>query len=167
MVKKIFNLITTICSSLMVILAVLLVGVRLIGYTPFCVLSGSMTPKYLPGDLVYVQKVEFEDLKKGDVITFLIGDDKVVTHRIADINTDNRTIVTKGDANESNDTSPVMYQNVVGRVRFALPKLGYLSDFIQTDSGKYAVIAAFSLLIILFIIPELFKKSGKREEEKK
>lgn len=53
-VKKIWNGFTTILVILVVILALLLVGARLIGLQVFTVLSGSMEPTYHTGSLIYV-----------------------------------------------------------------------------------------------------------------
>lgn len=165
MLKKICNIITTVVVILTVILAVLLGGVRLIGYTPFAILSPSMSPKYQPGDLVYVCKTEPENIKVGDVMTFMGGKDLIVTHRVAEIDSENRCIYTKGDANAIRDASPVLYENVIGVVKFSIPKLGYLSDFISSKKGKYTMLMVFCALIIVFLLPEMFGK--EKNEEKK
>ena len=51
-VKKIWNGFTTVLVCLVVILAVLLVGVRLVGFQVFTVLSGSMEPTYHVGRVI-------------------------------------------------------------------------------------------------------------------
>ena len=56
------------CTLVLVVMAVLLVGVRFLGYTPFVVLSPSMAPTYLPGTLVYVRERPFEQIEK-DIYT--------------------------------------------------------------------------------------------------
>ena len=85
-VKKIWNLITTLCITVVVILAVALVGVRLIGLTPLTVLSGSMEPTYHVGSLVYVKDIAPEEITVGMPITFVVNEDLVVaTHRVVDI----------------------------------------------------------------------------------
>ena len=53
-VQKVCNAISTVAVVLVVILALLLVGVRLVGLRPMCVLSGSMEPTYHTGSLIYV-----------------------------------------------------------------------------------------------------------------
>lgn len=61
--KKLWNMITTVLVALVVILAILLVGVRVIGLTPYVVLSGSMEPTYHTGSLIYVKKSILSKLK--------------------------------------------------------------------------------------------------------
>ena len=50
-VQKVCNAISTAAVVLVVILALLLVGVRLVGLRPMCVLSGSMEPTYHTGSI--------------------------------------------------------------------------------------------------------------------
>ena len=57
-----------------VALALALVAPRLLGYTPFAVLSGSMEPAYPVGSLIYVQPVEASSLRVGDAVTFVAND---------------------------------------------------------------------------------------------
>lgn len=53
--KKIWNVISTILVALVVLLALLLVGARVVGLQVFTVLSGSMEPTYHTGSLIYVK----------------------------------------------------------------------------------------------------------------
>lgn len=83
---KIWNAITTLLVVLMLLLAVALVGVRVVGLTPFSVLSGSMKPAYDVGSLIYVKKVDPATIEVGDPITYVVNDDLLVaTHRVVDI----------------------------------------------------------------------------------
>ena len=56
--QKVWNIISTIIVALVVILALLLVGARVVGLQVFTVLSGSMEPTYHTGSLIYVKKVD-------------------------------------------------------------------------------------------------------------
>lgn len=69
--SSIWSVVTWFFVILCVLLAVLLVGVRVIGFRPYAVLSPSMTPKYGVGDLVYVKAVDPEKIEVGDVLTFV------------------------------------------------------------------------------------------------
>ena len=60
------------------------------------VLSGSMEPTYHVGGLVFVQKVDPSDVEVGDSITFTIGNDTVVTHRVIEVNKEEQSFKTKG-----------------------------------------------------------------------
>lgn len=84
--RRIWSVITTIVVILIVFLAIALVGVRVIGLTPYTVLSGSMEPTYHVGSLIYVKDVEPSEVEVGDPITFVVNEDLLVaTHRVVEI----------------------------------------------------------------------------------
>ena len=167
-IKKIVNLITTIFTIIVVIFAILLVGVRVVGIQPYCVLSGSMEPNYPVGSLVYVKACDPFTLQKNDVVTFMVSDSMVATHRIVDIHLDEEDskvvrFTTKGDANTSNDGELLHSNNIIGKVVFSIPLLGFIADFIQHPPGLYIAIAFIAILIILGFIPNSTKDKGGNE----
>jgi len=163
--KKIWNIVSTVLVILVVLCAVFLMGSRLLGHQVYTVLSGSMEPAYSPGDLLYVQKVDVRDIKVGDPITFVLNEDLVVaTHRVIAIDAEKQHFYTKGDANETEDASPVHFNNVLGVPQFAIPMLGYVSNYIQNPPGTYITIAGCAVLIILAFLPDML---GKKEEAPK
>lgn len=174
-VRKVWNIATNILVALVVLLAVALVGVRLVGIQVFTVLSGSMEPAYHVGSLIYVKSVDYKELEPGDVITFMLDENTVATHRIVEVvpdEDDPETLRfrTKGDANDSEDGGLVHYKNVIGTPIFTIPKLGYLASYIQNPPGIYAAISAGAVLLLLIFIPDLFTsddKDGKEEKKDK
>lgn len=171
-IKRIWNTITTVLVALVVLLAVLLVGVRLIGFQVFTVLSGSMEPTYHVGSLIYVKEVDTNELSAGDPITYLIDDDTVVTHRIIEVvpdEEDPETIRfrTKGDANNAADGSLVHYKNVIGMPVFTIPYLGYVANYIQNPPGTYVAISAAAILLLLVFLPDLFASDDKSKKKKR
>ena len=168
-VKKIWNTITSLLVILVVIGAMLLGGVRVLGYQVFTVLSGSMEPAYHTGSLIYVKDVDYRDLGEGDVITFMLNEDTVATHRIVGVVPDEEdpSVVryrTKGDANDAEDGALVHYKNVIGSPVFTIPYLGYVANYIQNPPGTYIAISGGAVLMILVFLPDLL---GSDEEEKK
>ena len=168
-VKKIWNTITSLLVILVVIGAMLLGGVRILGYQVFTVLSGSMEPVYHTGSLIYVKDVDYRDLGDGDVITFMLNEDTVATHRIVGVVPDEEdpSVVryrTKGDANDAEDGALVHYKNVIGSPVFTIPYLGYVANYIQNPPGTYIAISGGAVLMILVFLPDLL---GSDEEEKK
>ena len=172
-IKKIWDVFTTILVAAVVIIAILLVGVRLIGLNVYTVLSGSMEPTYHTGSLIYVKKVDYTKLEAGNVITFMLDEDTIATHRIVEVVPDENdaTVLryrTKGDANDAVDGSLVHYKNVIGSPVFSIPKLGYLANYIQKPPGMYVAISAGAILMLLVFLPDLFEKEEpkKKDEEK-
>ena len=169
--KKIWNVVTTLLVAAVVLLAIALVGVRLFGLQVYTVLSGSMEPAYPVGALLYDKKVDPAQLRPGDVITFMLDEETIVTHRIVEVVPDEEdpSVIrfrTKGDANAAEDGSLVHYKNVLGTPVFAIPKLGYFASFVQQPPGLYVAIAFGAVLVLLAFLPDLLgddkKKKGKR-----
>lgn len=163
--KKIWGVLSTVLVALIVLCAVFLMGSRLLGYECYTVISGSMKPKYEVGDLIYVKEVDTASIKVGDDITFILNEDLVVaTHQVIRIDAEKQHFYTKGLANEIEDQNPVHFNNVIGVPQFSIPKLGYVSDFVQNPPGMYITIGIGVLLIFLVFVPDLLGK--KKEEEK-
>lgn len=170
-IKKIGNVVTTVLVVAVVLLAIALAGVRLFGLQVYTVLSGSMEPAYHVGALLYDKKVDPAQLRPGDVITFMLDEETIVTHRIVEVVPDEEdpSVIrfrTKGDANAAEDGSLVHYKNVLGTPVFTIPKLGYFANFVQQPPGLYVAIAFGAVLVLLAFLPDLLdddkKKKGKR-----
>lgn len=177
--KKIWNVITTILVAIVVIVAILLVGVRLVGIQVYTVLSGSMEPTYHTGSLIYVKEIDPFELEAGDVITYMLDEDTLSTHRIVEVVPDESdpTVVrfrTKGDANDAVDGSLVHCKNVVGTPIFTIPYAGFVANYIQNPPGMYFAIAGGVILLLLVFLPDLLddkkeeapKKKKKRKRKK-
>lgn len=153
-----------------VVLTLMLAGVRIVGLQPYAVLSGSMEPVYHVGSLIYVKQVDPFELEPGDVITFMLDENTLATHRIVEVVPDSEDpgvirFITKGDANESVDGAMVHYKNVVGTPVFTVPGFGYLANFIQRPPGLYVAIAFCAFLVLLAFLPDLFdEEKGKKEK---
>lgn len=164
-VKKIWNIISTILVGIIVLCAVFLMGSRLMGYQVFNVISGSMEPTYSVGDLIYVKEVNPYDIEVGTPITFVLNEELVVaTHRVIEVDEDNQHFYTKGDANDTADSSPVHFNNVIGVPQFSIPLLGYVSDFIQDPPGMYITVGVGFILILIVFLPDFFRKKKEEDE---
>ena len=165
-IRKIWNGVTTALVVIVVILAILLVGLRFAGLQIYTVLSGSMEPVYRVGSLIYVKTVETRELEAGDVITFRLEGDTVMTHRIVEVIADGEDTSriqfrTKGDANNMVDGALVQEHKVLGSPVFSIPLLGYLAHFIQNPPGTYLTVSAGALLLLLVLLPDLLCQKKK------
>lgn len=163
--KSVWNVISTVLVVVVVLCAVFLMGSRILGYRVFNILSGSMEPTYSVGDLIYVQEVKDKStIQVGDPITFILNENLVVaTHRVVKVDTEKQLFYTKGDANNTMDSAPVLYNNVIGVPKFSIPYLGYVADFVQNPPGMYFVIAGGVVLILLVFLPDVLAKRRRKE----
>ena len=94
---------------------------------PTVIYSGSMSPKLEVGDVVMLTETSPEAIKIGDIIEFRTEDSSFI-HRVVDIYDEGgqRLFITKGDANDSPDSDPVLPGQITGKVVFTAPKVGWL-----------------------------------------
>ena len=166
--SKIWSVVSTVLVGAVVVLAVLLLGGRLLGWQVFTVVSGSMEPVYHVGDLLYVRPTDPADLQPGDVITFVMNEQLVVgTHRIVEVEDTGERLYfyTKGDANAAMDAAPVAQENVLGTPVFSIPLLGYVAAFVQQPPGSYVAVAVGAVLLVLVLLPDLPGSKKRRENQ--
>lgn len=126
-----------------------------IGYKPFIVYSGSMKNEIPVGSIAIIKEVDNKTLAKGDIIAFRTEDNSIVTHRIADVKTDDKQTyyITKGDQNKINDQQKVTANMIEGKYLFRIAYLGYLAMFLKEPLGLITVLLWIFLcfMICLFI----------------
>lgn len=169
---KIFKIIYSIIIAFIVLIALLLiVSVLPItgNYKVMTVISGSMAPAIKAGSLVMVKPVS--DYKIGDVITFgPYSKTKAPTsHRIYDIKVvDNEPrYITKGDVNNAPDAREIKKSDILGKVLFSVPYVGYAVDFAKKPIGFALIIIVPAALIIFDEVKKIWKEAVKIKNEKK
>ena len=137
------NIIGTLILVAVIATSIPLALPRFLGYEAYNVESGSMAPSIPIGSVVYVEGGEPAAVNPGDVIIFY-SNGVVVTHRVVENHYLYDEIVTKGDANEKEDITPVPYDQVIGRVKWHFPLLGnYLSVYSNPITKYYLLAIAF------------------------
>lgn len=135
-----------------------------LGVTPMVVLSGSMSGEaeghIEVGDLIFITPAEPEELQKGDVIAYMSGK-VVVTHRIVDITDEG--FITKGDANNTEDTHPVKPENVVGIFSGRIPKVG---DFVLFMKEPLGMLLFVGIPVLLYIAADLIRRQKLMKQQK-
>lgn len=126
-------LITIPSATLLIFLIVLVSGV--FKYYMISVASNSMYDVISRGDAVIITKIdkkEIKTLKVGDILVYT-HDKKVVLHRIVNVHRDKGkySYNTKGDNNNSQDKWTIEEDDVIGKVTFKIPYIGYPSVLLQ------------------------------------
>ena len=124
------------------------------GHSVFEVQTGSMGEIIEPGDWIVV-KYE-KNIKLNDIVTFE-HKGEYITHRV--IEAYNGTYVTKGDANTAKD-APISKEQIVGKVVKIIPNFGILRKTI------FNPIVLIAIIITLFFLNQVFKKTTKEDLEK-
>lgn len=150
--------------------------------------SPSMVPTMPTGSLIFIQKISPQDIVAGanpvgDIVVFddpqyptttvmdygifAVYNPTPWSHRVIDETVINGTyyFLTKGDANaypdenSNNPSSWVPQGNIIGKVVWYVPDLGYPFLWIK---NPFVIITVLVLLLIIIIIP-----MGNKEEEQK
>lgn len=137
----------------------------------FTIVSPSMEPNIMVYDVIVDFKVDSEkELKKGDIITFysesINTGGYTITHRIYDITkVDGETrYVTKGDNNATIDEGYITFEDVVGKVKYIVPKLGKVQFFMSSRVGWLLIILIPALGIIIIDIIKLIRIFNIKKE---
>ena len=120
--------------------------------------SDSMKPELNAGDLVVTRPVEAEAVEVGDIIAFYSSDarENLVSHRVGSIERNpSLSFITKGDAYITSDPFIIPTRNLVGRVCFNIPLLGYAVAFMKTTPGFLVTMVVPGLTIIALCIKSL------------
>jgi len=136
-------------------------------YKVMTVLSGSMEPAIKMGSIVVVKPVD--DYKIGDIITFGPYSKKKppTTHRIYDIEVveGKPVYITKGDANNAPDNRKITKKDIVGKVLFDVPYLGYAVETARKPIGFVLLIIIPAVIIIYDEIRKTVEEIKKRKQE--
>lgn len=163
LIRKILCRIYRGLTTVIIICGLFFMGLYLAGIRPYVVQSGSMEPAIVTGSVCFVnQNAAFDNITAGDIIAFKVSEDTLVTHRVAAVG--NNGIVTKGDANDTEDAVLVTEENYIGKTIFSIPKAGYVLNFAHTKAGIAVLTAA--ALVLLFaggLLEE--KEKGESHEE--
>ncbi len=157
-------MITDIVLVIAIAAIVAFAGVRLVGLTPYAVLSGSMEPQYPTGSLIYVDAADPADVSVGDAITFELESGTLVTHQVYEIDAEAQEFRTQGIANIGSDGAivhdalPVPFARLVGKPVLCIPYLGYANAFLTSTPGFFAIGACVLALVALNIASALFSK---------
>lgn len=139
-------------------------------YRMFTVISGSMEPKYVIGDVLISKKIDSSEIKVGDTISYLGKEgtfaNKVVTHEVIDIEKDadgKYYFHTKGLANVIED--PIVYEDqLYGKVIYKSVILSFIYKIISTNIG----LLLFIVLPILYIVgSEILSVMLEKEEKRR
>lgn len=128
----------------------------------YVIISPSMVPNINVYDAVVTMRVPTEKIEMYDVITFLSKDIDThgtpITHRVVGIvETEDGKIGyrTKGDNNNTEDNALIMEDEVIGKVLFRIPMIGYVRNFITSKLGWLLIVVLPCVGVIIYDIGKL------------
>lgn len=184
MFQKILNKITSILTIIFIIFEIIIilfiVLARANGQIPtifshnlYVIVSPSMEPELMVGDVIVSKKYDGEELIEGDVITYLgkEGDvaGKLITHKIVRFETVEGVeyIVTQG-INGGSEDPKILYSDVKSIMKYKTNVIGPIYRIVNTPIGFVMLIMLPIVSIIVSEIKNLLTqvKEIKEEESK-
>lgn len=146
------------------------------GYRILHVISGSMEPEIETGSYIIIRETDSEQLKEGDVITFVSEEPAIYgmynTHRIYDICKDTYTgenlFITKGDAHTETDAYPVREDQIVGKLVKVLPfgkSIGKMISHLSNNKVYLGIIILPMIICLISYIVQLVKVIKEKDED--
>ena len=126
------------------------------------ILTASMTPTLQVGDAVGVAKIDITEITKGDIIAFRLKD-VVVIHRVADVQgfLEDPVILTRGDALNHIDPWQIKRGDLVGKIIFRIPLIGYSAKIFKDKVGLFLGMI-FLILLASLVIVDILKEDRKK-----
>lgn len=144
--------------------------------------SNSMYPVWERGDMVIIENTSSKDeIQIGDIIFFKAEEGNLsgqgwIAHRVMNGN-ESKGFITKGDANAESDQvkDGILIQRdwvagramTIGDTPIVIPKLGYLSLWMEKYQGNPYILPGFALVLALIIGVGELKNSKKNKNRKK
>ena len=146
---------------------------NIMGYSAFCVLTGSMEPSIHTDSFILVKRVDGSQIAEGDVISYYSRDPSfdgmVNTHRVVAVQQDGDQWIftTKGDANSLEDRYPAYSGDLIGKVVFISHPLGVAVRLLANPLIFIPVILVPLLVLLIVNLTNTIRitKTIVREEE--
>jgi signal peptidase len=123
-----------------------------IGWLPTTVMTGSMAPRIVPGDVVVSRPVAPAQLRVGQV---LLADDPdqaghLRMHRFVDAGP-RGSVVTKGDANPQRDSTTITRSAVHGVAFLRIPMVGTPIVWMRDGAWSKVALLALAVAVVLWL----------------
>lgn len=173
LISKIFKIASYCLFGLIICLSLFVLTLRFLsespsifGYSFYYVLTESMEPEIMAGEIILCKSTDPEDLQVGDIITY-IGEtgtlkDMIITHKIVQI--DDGIFTTQGVANDLPDP-PINSSQILSRYVATIPLAGKLFSVINSKYGFIFLIATPLCLLLVNEISIIVKAFKEDKEE--
>jgi signal peptidase len=128
---------------------------------PYTVVSGSMEPSIMTGDVVLVRSTKPSDVRLGDVVMFRDQrhPDRLITHRVRGLRFRGAraAFVTKGDANTEVERWKVARNGWIARVVYRIPKVGRVALAVDDPVVRLFLIVMPAVLLGGWLILRIWR----------
>jgi signal peptidase len=140
---------------------------NLFGYYIFTVLTDSMEPELVPGDVILSKSAKQTGVKLGDIVTYKsesVGG-YFLTHRVIGFNIVGGVeyVITRGDNTAGNDP-PVPVDRITSVMVKKLDFISKMLGVLKTPQGFFLIIVAPLVLVLILIFVSYYRDKLKLEK---
>ncbi len=158
---KVFKVFVNIILILFILVAAALFIPPLAGIST--VVSGpDMVTNIQTGSVVYGRSTQIGQLSAGDEIV-VTGDGSAYVYEIQEIDAETGTVTVA--AGSGAGTTEITLRTTGQKVLLTVPFIGYVSIATQTMEGRIVLGLAVALLVVLFIVAEVWNRRNSDDEE--
>ncbi|WP_235436548.1 signal peptidase I [Arthrobacter sp. RIT-PI-e] len=161
---------TVVVVAAVLVFLFLAVGPRFLGYQTATMLTGSMAPGIVPGDVVVTTRQPVSEIAVGDVISYHIPveDNRVETHRIIEViaNEDGTTAIrTKGDANEAVDPwTATLEGDYYYREAFSIPAVGNVIRALREPAVRSVLVYGAPAVLVAGALATIWARPTRKDD---
>lgn len=149
------------------LLAATALGLRLAGWQPRVVLSGSMEPALARGDLILVRAQPIGDVRAGEIITFPRPrhPGQTITHRVVALRrapAGRFAVTTRGDANPAPERWSIPADGTVGRLGPRVAGVGALAAPLRGEVSRALAVVAVTALLAAAALWAIWRPAARR-----
>ncbi|CAK9111965.1 Signal peptidase complex catalytic subunit SEC11C (Microsomal signal peptidase 21 kDa subunit) (SPase 21 kDa subunit) (SEC11 homolog C) (SEC11-like protein 3) (SPC21) [Durusdinium trenchii] len=151
----------------MIVFSALMIWKSLMVYTNsespvVVVLTGSMEPAIIRGDILFLDNSFTEPIRVGEIVVFKINEREIpIVHRVLEVHVERngtQKILTKGDNNNIDDRRGGIYargqawldrNSIMGRARVYVPKVGMVTILLNDYPYlKFVVLGVMGIFVL-------------------
>jgi signal peptidase len=139
-------------------------------YRTETVLSGSMVPRFSPGDVIVVTPEPLRDVRVGQVITYHapVQGHMIVTHRVVKVlkGGAHPVVWTKGDSNAAPDPWTAKLQgSTAWQQRWVIPGAGFIIEWLRAQWMRWLLVFVVPVLLAVIWLRDIWRDEDSDEQE--
>lgn len=165
-IRSVLDFVSTFVVTAVIIIAIALTVLHFAGIKGFTIESNSMAPIYPTNSFVLVKETMPDEIDVGDIITYVFNEEGIlVTHRVISVDSESKAFITKGDNNNVQDPEPILWDNVVGKAVFGIPKIGTVMRVLTDQKNRPYIFGVIIAIGITSLVWDLIEKNNSKKEE--
>ena len=150
-------------TAILLVLFAILTGSS---YSFFTVTSGGATDEIPQGTFLLVHRTDPQELKVGDLITYMRNRSTAEVHEISEIydnylDSGSRGFGSKSSIGTTRESDVLISENIIGKVMYVIPVIGTTISWLNDNITVVFIVFGLHIVLFLAIMTKKSKKRGK------